>query len=155
MTEANSKYGADMAHIILKEEELPFPPIKLAKPRTTLADINAAKDETKKELEAQRELETAANLSVFNQRNNDQDKQVELQKKDIGKLCGIIKGTISDVVKIKSQEDPKFDDYQLGDPMELLKQIKKICMMYKGDKYICLVILNSIKQLANTTQGFK
>ena len=72
LTKANTKYGADMAHIILKEEEPPFPPIKLAKPRTTLADINAAKDEaTKKELEAQRELETAANLAVFNQRNND------------------------------------------------------------------------------------
>ena len=73
----------------------------------------------------------------------------------MGKLCGIIKARISDVVKIKLQEDPKFDDYQLGDPVELLKQIKKICMMYKGDKYICSVVLNSIKQLANTTQGFK
>ena len=28
-------------------------------------------------------------------------------------------------------------------------------MTYKGDKYICSVVLNSIKQLANTAQGFK
>ena len=28
-------------------------------------------------------------------------------------------------------------------------------MTYKGDRYICSVVLNSIKQLANTAQGFK
>ena len=44
MIEANTKHGSDMAHIILKEEELPFPPIKLAAPKTLLADIEAARN---------------------------------------------------------------------------------------------------------------
>ena len=55
LIEANTKYGADMGHIILKEEEPKFPPIKWAQPRGKLSDINAAKDEAiRKELQAQR-----------------------------------------------------------------------------------------------------
>ena len=47
-----------MGHIILKEEEPKFASIKLAQPRVKLSNINAVKDEaTRKELQAQRELE--------------------------------------------------------------------------------------------------
>ena len=73
----------------------------------------------------------------------------------MGKLCGIIKARIGDAVQIKLEEDPKCNKYQLGDPVRLLEKIKNIYMTHKGDRYICSVVLNSMKQLANTTQGFK
>ena len=92
---------------------------------------------------------------MFNQRNDHRDKQEEIRHRDKGKLCGIIKARISDQVLIKLEEDLNFDDYQLDDPVKLLKKIKSICMTYKGDKYICSVVLNLIKQLANIAQGFK
>ena len=156
LIEANTKYGADMGYIMLNEEVPPFPVIELAKPTTTLAQISAAADENlKAELMAQRELEERANEVVFNQRNDYRVKQEEMRKKDMGKLCGIIRGRLSDPVLVKLQEDPKFNEYQLGDPVRLLQKIKSICMTYKGDRYICSVVLNSIKQLANTAQGFK
>ena len=153
LIEANTKYGADMGYIILKEEEPALPPIKLAPPSTRLADIKAAKDEA--ELEAQRELEIKANAVIINQKNDNWDKQIELRKKDMGKLYGIIKGRIGDTVQIKLDEDPDIDDYQLGDLVRLLQMIKNVCIRHEGDKYICSIVLNSIKQLANTSQGFK
>ena len=156
LIEANTKYGTDMGYIVLMEDVPPFPAFKLAPPTVRLADINAAKDESaRKELQAQRDLEIRVNEVVFNQKNDNQDKQVELWKKDMGKLYGIIKARISDPVQVKLEEDPDFNDNQLDDPVKLLKMIKQVCMTYKGDKYICSVVLNSIKQLANTTQGFK
>ena len=145
-----------MGCIILNEEEPAYPVIKLAQPRTTLAAIAAEQDQgIKAELIAQRQLEEKANDAVFQQKNDYRDKQIELRKRDMGKLCGIIKARISDAVQVKLEEDPKFNEYQLGDPVQLLQKIKNICMTYKGDRYICSVVLNSIKQLANTTQGFK
>ena len=36
---------------------------------------------------------------------------------------------------------------------ELLQQIKAVCYNYKGEKYQGSVVLSSIRQLANTTQG--
>ena len=71
------------------------------------------------------------------------------------KPCGIIKARVSDSVQIKLEEDPDFDNYQLDDPVRLLKMIKHVCMMHKGNKYICSIVLNSMKQLANVAQGFK
>ena len=66
LIEAHTKYGADMGHIILKEEEPKFPPIVLAEPRVKLSQIDAAISESKKkELQAQRELEIQANTTVF------------------------------------------------------------------------------------------
>ena len=61
-----------MAHIILKEEEPKDPPITLAAPATTMASIDAAKDEkVKKEKEAQRNLEIQANQVVFAPKQSD------------------------------------------------------------------------------------
>ena len=117
LIETNTKYGADMGYIMLNEEVPPFPVIELAKPTTTLAQISAAADENlKAELMAQRELEERANEVVFNQRNDYRVKQEKMRKKDMGKLCGIIRGRLSDPVLVKLQEDPKFNEYQLGDP---------------------------------------
>ena len=121
LIEVNTKYGSDMGHIMLNEEVPPFPVIKLAKPTTTLAEIDAEKNPNiKAELVAQWELEERANEVVFNQRNDYRIKQQELRKKDMGKLCGIIRERISDPVLVKLQEDPKFNEYQLGDPVRLL-----------------------------------
>ena len=96
-------------------------------------------------------------MRSFQDRNGSDngDEQIELRKKDKGKLCGIIKARLSDAVQIKLDKDPDFDDCQLGDLVRLLKMIKHVCMVHKGDKYICSVALNLIKQLANTAQGFK
>ena len=129
LIEANTKYGADMGYIILNEEEPAFLVIELAQPRTTLAATNAEKDENiKAELVAQRQLEERANDAVFQQKNDYWDKQIELRKQDMGKLGGIIKARIGDAVQIKLEEDPKYNEYQLGDPVRLLEKIKNICM---------------------------
>ena len=125
-----------MGHIALNEEQPAFPLIELAQPRTTLAAIAAEQDEgIKAELMAQRQLEEKANDAVFQQKNDYWDKQIEVRKWDMGKLCGIIKARISDAVQVKLEEDPKFNEYQLGDPVKLLQKIKNICMTYKGDRY--------------------
>ena len=65
---------------------------------------------------AQRQLEEKANDAVFQQKNDYRDKQIELRKRDMGKLCGVIKARISNAVQVKLEEDPKFNEYQLGDP---------------------------------------
>ena len=49
LVEANIKFGADMAHVILKEEEPVDPVIKLAAPATAVAMMDATADEKLKE----------------------------------------------------------------------------------------------------------
>ena len=122
-----SRCSHSSAGSILKEEVPAFLPIKLAPPKTLLADIDGAKGRglQRKSSRLEGELEIQANKSVFDQRNDHRDKQEEIRHQDKGKLCGIIKARISDQVLIKVEEDPNFDDYQLDDPVKTARDDKK------------------------------
>ena len=132
--EVQSKLGSAMVHIIWSEEEQQLPEVKLEAPATTQKQIDDETDaEAKKLLKEQREREINANKQVYAQAKAEDRKHNKEQEEKKGKLCGIIKQRLTDMVRSKLMEHPNFKIFQKDDPVTLLQEIKAVCYNYKGE----------------------
>ena len=84
--------------------------------------IQAAEtEEAKDELQAKRVLEEEAIKMVMVQQSAELAKKKEKMETDKGKLCGMTQQRITEVIRTRLEELPQCDDFQLNDPVKLVK----------------------------------